>query len=444
MRTRRDFIKMAGALSGALMMGADTLYSATVTGLSGDMKRAFASLWQLEKQKSDLAAALSEPFADLEILRTIGHWAAKNRRAVLSEVIKLYAIDLADTADGRLLYTTEQIEAMAAGTFPSSALQQQYDTLKQQALVSRKEALLTLVRMTVDIQTHLQSMLEGIAPSLKATQNLTYLFDGGAGHYWALDQALIRMGVAAGACEAGSRYCRTAEEYPIAYGRDHLSTPQPLSSEMRHALAWMWSEEKMAHDAFETVYTVYPHLRLFYNIGHWSETQHLSAVEELVALYNIDVNDYANDQKHYDRSVLRSMGPGDYAIEDFEDRYNNTLLPYAVQSDIAALKLGCMVEVQDIRDLTQFLNTNKGENPYIERTFDYLIAGSQSHYWAYHYALKAQGVEEGCCSAGRDYCKDASEYPSGSGQVELAMLWNGFGRTEDASLHRYFGKRRWA
>jgi hypothetical protein len=271
----------------------------------------------------------------------------------------------------------------------------------------------------------MREYLDTFSPTDKATENLTYLLDGATGHYWALDRELIKIGVVKGACEAGDEFCKTPNNYPIAYGRDHLTNPKPLTNEQRHALAHMWSEEKMAHDAFETVYVVYPHLRLFYNIGHWSEVQHMTAVEELVALYNIDVNDYSNPQKHYEPEKLRKMGPGDYAIEDFETRYNETLLPYAVQGDIYALKLGCMVEVQDIRDLTQFLKQNNG-NPYIERTFNYLVAGSQSHYWAYHYALIERGIKGGCCSVGEDYCKDASEFPAGSGKPDLAMLWNRF------------------
>ena len=179
----------------------------------------------------------------------------------------------------------------------------------------------------------------------------------------------------------------------------------------------------MAHDAYEAIYGLYPELRLFYNIGHWSEIQHMSAVEELVTLYNIDVNDYSNSDAHYKPQELRAMGAGDYAISDFEDRYSNILIPMAQQSRIKALQVGCITEVQDIRDLDGFLK-QVGKNKYLERTFKYLIAGSQSHYWAYHYALIQIGVAQGCCSVGGDYCKTPDEYPSGSGDKLLATLWN--------------------
>jgi len=420
--SRRDFLKYTAA-SGTLAMAPSLLQAQTPSSLSPKQREAIAQLWQDEKLTWDLAQAWGKEY-DIELLKTIGNWSALNRKSVLNEIVKLYNIDLSETQDAKLLYSTEQIINMPSGEFASTKLQERFDTLKSQGLSSLKDALLNMVKLSVDNITKTKEYIGYFAPTEKAVQNLIYLNDSSMGHYWALNKELLKIGVKKGCCEAGSEYCKSANEYTVSYGRDHISDPKALNSEQRHALAHMWSEEKMAHDAFETVYTVYPHLRLFYNIGHWSEVQHLSAVEELIALYDIDINDYDNSDKHYDKDTLANMGPGDYAISDFEDRYQNVLLPYAVQSDIAALQLGCMVEVQDVRDLTQFLGQN--DNPYIDRTFKYLIEGSQTHYWAYHYALIQRGVSEGCCSAGKDYCKDTVEFPAGSGQEELAMRWNRF------------------
>ncbi len=431
-RNRRDFLKYATA-AGVATLTSPMLYAQeSPSTLSPKQREAIADLWQYEKRRAELAKNFGENFS-VALLETIGSWSARNREAVLKEVVKLYDIDLSKTSQEQLLYSTEQILAMPSDTFASTQLSNLYESRYQEGASSVKEALLVMVKESVDTITHIKQTIALFNPKEKIVENLVYLSDSSMGHYWELHRQLLKIGERSGACAAGEAYCKTSQEYAISYGRDHLSKPQELSSEQRYAIAHMWSEEKMAHDAFETVYSVYPHLRLFYNIGHWSEVQHLNAVEELAALYNIDVNDASNTQKHYDQEALDQMGPGDYAISDFEDQYQNTLLPYAVQSDIHALKLGCMVEVQDVRDLTQFLEKN--ENPYIQRTFEYLIAGSQSHYWAYHYALIARGISEGCCAAGRDYCKDASEFPSGSGQQTLAMRWNrydmpldGFGR----------------
>ena len=422
MKDRREFLKIATAVSGSMLLGGEPLFGEEYKPLSTKQQKMVADIWHRERLRASLALEFSKHFND-DLLTTMGKWSASNRRAVLDEVVNLYNVDLSYTSDAQLLYTTRQLKAMKLGAFPSTVMTNRYDTLKKEGLKSRSEAFLTLAKVAVDSIDEMQRYLGVFANRKKVQENITYLVDGSMGHYWAINQKLINLGVVEGCCRAGNKYCKTPAKYPIAYGIDHLDKDLTLTDEQRHALAHMWSEEKMAHDAFEAVYGLYPHLRLFYNIGHWSEVQHMSAVEELVALYNIDVNDYSNADAHYKPQELRKMGAGDYAISDFEDRYANTLLPYAKKGDIEALKLGCMVEVQDIWDLTGFLG-QVGKNKYLEKTFKYLIAGSQSHYWAYHYALIQMGVSNGCCSAGADYCKTADEFPSGSGDGLLAALWN--------------------
>ena len=422
MKNRRDFLKMAGVLSGSLLLDNEILLGAQNNTLSSPLQKKIAQIWHNERLRASLALVFSQNFND-DLLYTMGKWSASNRRLVLDEIVNLYSVDLSQTPNENLLYTTEQLKAMKLGEFPSTKMRNQYDTLKNEGLSSQEKAFLTLGKVSVDSIEEIKSYLSAFSNYKKIQENLTYLIDGSMGHYWAINQKLIALGVVEGCCKAGSRYCKTAKEYPIAYGADHLDGDLTLTSEQRHALAHMWSEEKMAHDAYEAAYGLYPYLRIFRNIGHWSEVQHLSSVEELVSLYNIDVNDYSNTQAHYKPQELRKMGAGDYAISDFEDRYSNTLIPYAKESDVKALKLGCMVEVQDIRDLTGFLG-QVGGNKYLEKTFKYLIAGSQSHYWAFHYALKAMGIAQGCCSVGADYCKTSDEYPSGSGDGLLASLWS--------------------
>jgi len=424
---RRNFLKVATALSGAMLMPPKLLAQEGVSnGLSASAESAIAELWQFEKLRGDLAALFAKTFPQSDLLEQLGHFASTNRRAVYNELVKLYQIDLSTLPDATLLYTNEQIIAMKAGTFASTKLQNRYDTYKNEGMSSLEDAYNVLVKIAVDTITAIQQYQnEHFNANAKIGDNLSYLADGSMGHYWALDRELKKMGVSQGCCALGKAYCKTPNEYPVSLGTSHSDAPK-LTDEQRHALAHMWSEEKMAHDAFEVVYAVYPHLRLFYNIGHWSEVQHMTAVEELIAFYNFDVLEYQNQSGTYDAAKLRKMDKGKYAISDFEDRYNNTLLPYAVKGDMYALKLGCMVEVQDIWDLEGFLGQNTGDsfNQYIDQTFRYLIAGSQSHYWAYHYALVERGEKQGCCCLGEDYCKTPKEYPSGSGDRVLAKLWN--------------------
>ena len=422
MRTRREFLKTAGALSGGLLLGSEMLMASNGSPLTTQQQKLLSEIWHNERLRASLALAFFQEFPN-NLLTKMGKESASNRRAVIDEVVNLFNVDLSLTSDAQLLYTTEQLKAMALGTFPSTSMTNRYDTLKNEGLSSTSDAFVALTKVSVDAINAMQSALPSFSGHSKIQDNINYLIDGSMGHYWAIHQELIGMDITLGCCSAGNSYCKTPAEYPIAYGTDHINNDLTLTDSQRHALAHMWSEEKMAHDAYEVVYSLYPHLRLFYNIGHWSEMQHMSAVEELVALYNIDVNDYSNTDAHYDEQALRAMGSGDYAISDFEDRYSNTILPYAQQSDIKSLQIGCMVEVQDIWDLKGFLG-QVGGNKYLEKTFNYLVAGSQSHYWAFHYALIQRGVTDGCCSAGGSYCKTPEEYPSGSGDTLLASLWN--------------------
>ncbi len=422
MQTRREFLKKASAISGGLLLGSESLFAAGGSPLTTQQQQRVSDLWHTERLRASLARAFSQAFPS-DMLTTLGAWSAGNRRAVLDEIVNLFQVDLSLSSSGRLLYTTEQLMAMKLGEFPSTSMADRYTQLKNEGSGSESDALLTLAKVSVDSIDAMKQALGELSGHKKILENITYLMDGAMGHYWAIHQKLISLGVVEGCCKAGSQYCKTAKEYPIAYGTDHIDGDLTLTNEQRHALAHMWSEEKMAHDAYEAVYGLYPQLRLFYNIGHWSEVQHMSAVEELVALYNIDVNDYANQDAHYKPQELRAMGAGDYAISDFEDRYTNVLLPMAARNETDALKIGCMIEVQDIRDLTGFLGQVRG-NRYLEKTFNYLISGSQSHYWAFHYALIQKGVTQGCCSAGGEYCKTPQEYPSGSGDGLLARLWN--------------------
>ena len=420
MKNRRDFLKMVSAISGGMLVS-ETLLFANEVLLSKKQQTMISEIWHTERLRASLALEFSKKFND-DLLNTMGTWTASNARSVIDEIVNLFNVDLRLTENGYLLYTNEQLKNMPLGKFPSTAMTDKFNSLKNEGLKSISDAFLTLTKVNVDYIEKMKSYLPFFSYE-KIKENITYLIDSRIGGYWAINQKLIRLGVEGGCCKAGKTYCKTPTEYPIAYGIDHIDDDLTLTSEQRHALAHMWSEEKMAHDAYEVVYPLYPYLRLFYNIGHWSEVQHKSAVEELVALYNIDVNDYSNPNAHYDPDELKAMKRGDYAISDFEDRYKNVLIPYAKKDDIHALKLGCMVEVQDIRDLTGFLG-EVGKNKYLKRTFEYLISGSQSHYWAFHYALIQMGVKEGCCSVGSDYCKTPDEYPSGSGDEMLACLWN--------------------
>ena len=433
-------MKLAGAslitLNGSLSLAEEIQEN----GLSLAQEQALAYLWNYEKMQKDVFTQLHASFNDLTIYETFANYSKVSQRAVVEEVVKLYQVAITNTGTGLILATETELRNMSTGEFGLSELTSSYDAFMSEGS-SQKDALLVGAKAVVQEINKIDDILGSFPNNAKIRENLEYLKSSSMGQYWRIDHELKANHSSEGCCEAGSAYCKTKDEYPVSYGHE-ANKPAAIDSMQKKHLVHMWSEEKMAHDAYEIAYTLYPDLRLFYNIGHWSENQHMHAVEELIALYDINVYDYSDaalPDAHYDASVLRAIPPKEYPINKFTDTLNDLLADAAGDSSatdkdkrIGALQLGCRVEIQDIIDLRSFLEINN--NKYIEETFKYLIAGSQSHYWSFHYALIAMGCPDGCGSAGDDYKKTAEDFPSGSGDITLARLWNQRGSYLDEKM----------
>lgn len=162
-----------------------------------------------------------------------------------------------------------------------------------------------------------------------------------------------------------------------------------LTDAQRESLSFMWEEEKMARDlylAFDAAFDVNP----FANIARSEET-HMEMVEALLVRY--DMNTTGTEEGNFTLPVIQGL---------YDD-----LLALGAPGTVEALQVGCMVEVTDIDDLTAQIEGAPEEMAAVYRR---LMEGSYNHYAAFNSALVAQGVEEGCCSAGEAYCK-TGEYP---------------------------------
>lgn len=439
---RRSFMKLAGASLMTLNSTASFAEEIQDNGLSVAQEQALAYLWNYEKMQKDIFTQLHSSYNQVELFETFSSYSKVSQKAVVEEVVKLYQIDI--TSTGAIIIANESdLRNMPVGEFGLSELTTIYTDFISEAS-SAKDAILVSAKAVVKEINKIDATLALFTNHVKITENLKYLKSSSMGQYWAIDHELKLNHDSAGCSEAGELYDKDKDEYPVSYGNKDAKEGE-LTLLQRKNLVHMWSEEKMARDAYEIAYTLYPDLRLFYNIGHWSETQHMHAVEELIALYDIDVYDYTYPlpKAHYNASTLREIPSKEYPIQVFDSTVT-THLNEAVLSKVDALKVGCRVEIQDVKDLRQFLDQNNG-NKYIEETFKYLISGSQSHYWSFHYALKALGITNGCCSAGADYCKTAQDFPSGSGNIELAKLWNQRGSYLDQKIrfaHRLKSMRK--
>jgi len=184
-------------------------------------------------------------------------------------------------------------------------------------------------------------------------------------------------------------------------------TKVDLNATQTASLAYMWHEEKLAHDLYLALNEVNPAMQLS-NIATKSESTHIRYVEDLVGWYDINVTDIPDYNASYSAEELDAIPAGDFAIDDIQNLYN-TLYNEGDANVTESLKVGCKVEVIDVNDLDTFIEQST-ENQALIDTFTILRAGSYEHYWAFHSALKKAGIANGCCSLGQYYCK-TSVYP---------------------------------
>lgn len=186
------------------------------------------------------------------------------------------------------------------------------------------------------------------------------------------------------------------------------AAPESLNDDQKYALAFMWHEEKLAHDLYLALNDVNPAMQLS-NIANKSEITHVAMVEALVKTYDINITNLEDYTVAYSEDELRALAPGTFAIPEIQKRYD-TLYVQGVESLAASLETGCKVEVIDVEDLNGAIATAAGHQDIID-TFELLRSQSYNHYWAFDGALKNLGVVDGCCSLGERFCKSAEAFP---------------------------------
>lgn len=192
-----------------------------------------------------------------------------------------------------------------------------------------------------------------------------------------------------------------------------------LTLEQKATLAFMWDEERLARDIYLALNEITPSQTL-YNIATRAETKHVESVENLIKKYDLNIFNSVDFTGGYDEEALASQNDREFITPDLTVLYD-VLYTKGSQSLQDALEVGCMVEVTDINDLNRDIEI-AGDALDIVTVFESLRSGSYSHYWGFDNALKAQGVSDGCCSLGDDFCKTVEEYPQsdhGSGNQDM-------------------------
>jgi hypothetical protein len=154
-----------------------------------------------------------------------------------------------------------------------------------------------------------------------------------------------------------------------------IATPvTSLSPEEIAALKFMREEEKLAHDVYVALYSLWG-VNVFYQIS-LSETTHTAAILALLTKYGIT-------------DPAATTAPGVFEDPALQTLYN-TLMTMGQASLIEGLKVGALIEETDIHDI----NEKKAitDEADILTVYSSLLCGSGNHLRAFNDNLLKQGV----------------------------------------------------
>lgn len=146
-----------------------------------------------------------------------------------------------------------------------------------------------------------------------------------------------------------------------------------LNEEEAAALLYMYEEEKLARDVYNTLYATW-NIPTFQNIAS-SEQMHMDAVKTLLDRYGL---------------TAPELAPGSFADASLQNLYT-ALVAQGSQSIGDALKVGAAIEEIDILDLQTRLAAT--DNTDIQMIYQNLVKGSNSHLQAFSNALLNQTGE---------------------------------------------------
>ena len=146
-----------------------------------------------------------------------------------------------------------------------------------------------------------------------------------------------------------------------------------LSTEEAAALLYMYEEEKLARDVYNTLYTTW-NIPTFQNIAA-SEQMHMDSVKSLLDRYGL---------------TAPALAPGSFADASLQNLYT-ALVAQGNLSVGDALKVGAAIEEIDILDLQTRLAAT--DNADIQMIYQNLVKGSNSHLQAFTGALLNQTGE---------------------------------------------------
>ena len=133
-----------------------------------------------------------------------------------------------------------------------------------------------------------------------------------------------------------------------------------LTDAQKHALAYMWHEEKLAYEIYLELNKVHP-AKQFVNIATKSEILHMNLVKDLVEKYDINITNLVDFTVEYSEDELLNMEVAQFAVPEVQSLYD-TLYAIGIQSPQKAIEVACMVEVTDVDDLDRYIEVSSISN----------------------------------------------------------------------------------
>lgn len=144
------------------------------------------------------------------------------------------------------------------------------------------------------------------------------------------------------------------------------STSAELSSSEIEGLLFMREEEELARDLYMDIYFAKDsRLNTFKNISEKAETKHAEAIRQLLVEYDLE-DPSTGVHNTYNDDELQDL---------YDDLYNIAI----GSDDLAALRVGALVEETDIRDINTHKSHVSPEHQNIISTYDNLLCGSRNH-----------------------------------------------------------------
>jgi hypothetical protein len=195
--------------------------------------------------------------------------------------------------------------------------------------------------------------------------------------YWAAALGTVALAPVLTACGGGGGdVAVVAPEASSAVSAAAVTTTPvtSLSPEEIAALKFMREEEKLAHDVYVALYSLWG-ANVFNQIS-LSETTHTEAILALLTKYGIT-------------DPAATTAPGVFEDPALQTLYN-TLMTMGQASLIEALKVGALIEETDIHDIHEKMEITDEAD--ILTVYTSLLCGSGNHLRAFNDNLLKQGV----------------------------------------------------